>query len=83
MDEDDHYADFRRTVSFLDPEETRSRAFEADLGAYRRELYHLGSGDGGEIETFKTKGSAKNRFPFSGVEAPGWQGARSEEYPDI
>ena len=55
MDEDDHYADIRRTVSFLEPEETRIRAFEADLGAYRRELYRLGTGDGGEIETFETK----------------------------
>ena len=27
------------------------------------------------------KGPAKNKFPFSGVEAPTWQGARSEEYP--
>ncbi len=29
------------------------------------------------------KGPAKNKFPFSGVEAPAWQGARSEEYQDI
>ena len=36
-----------------------------------------------EIVPADPKGPAKNKFPFSVVEAPGWQGARSEEYLDI
>ncbi len=42
----------------------------------------FGWDDGPEIPA-RPKGPAKNKFPFSGVEAPAWQGARSEEYLDI
>jgi hypothetical protein len=30
-----------------------------------------------------TKGSRKNKFTFSGVEAPVWQGAKAKAYQDI
>ena len=35
----------------------------------------MGSGD--------PKGSSKNKLAILGVEAPGWQGSKTEEYLDI
>jgi hypothetical protein len=35
------------------------------------------------LYAYHAKGPAKNKFPFSGVEAPVWQGARSEQYLDM
>lgn len=44
--DDDHYADFVRTVRFLQADEVATTAFETALSGYRRELYRLG-GEGG------------------------------------
>lgn len=44
--EDDHYADFVRTLKFLQPDETESARLEALLADYRRELFRLGNGGG-------------------------------------
>jgi hypothetical protein len=32
---------------------------------------------------FKDKDSRKNKFTFSSVEAPAWQGAKAKEYQNI
>ena len=45
-EEDDHYADFLRTVAFLQRDPERTRAFEQLLGEYRRGLFRLAEGDG-------------------------------------
>jgi hypothetical protein len=46
QEEDDHYADFLRTVEFLDPNLGRSGMLRSLLSDYRRELYRMGDGGG-------------------------------------
>jgi hypothetical protein len=41
QEEDDHHADFLRTVEFLDPDAARDGSLRDLLRDYRRELYHL------------------------------------------
>jgi hypothetical protein len=40
---DDHYADFLRTVNFLEDDETANASFKQILTEYRRELLHVGA----------------------------------------
>lgn len=44
-EEDDHYADFLRTVAFLQRDEARTRDFKGLLEGYRRGLFRLAEGD--------------------------------------
>ena len=44
--DDDHYADFVRTLKFLQPDAVESARLEALLADYRRELFRLGNGGG-------------------------------------
>jgi len=44
--DDDHYADFVRTLKFLQPDAIESARLEALLADYRRELFRLGNGGG-------------------------------------
>lgn len=46
QEEDDHYADFLRTMEFLDPSVGQDGALRALLNDYRRELYRLADGGG-------------------------------------
>ena len=45
-EEDDHYADFLRTVEFLDPALGENGKLQGLLSDYRRELYRMGDGGG-------------------------------------
>ena len=44
-EEDDHYADFLRTVAFLQRDEVRTQVFERLLEQYRRGLFRLAEGE--------------------------------------
>ena len=43
--QDDHYADFLRTVEFLDNDQAKNARLKELLETYQRELYRLGDGD--------------------------------------
>lgn len=51
--EDDHYADFIRTVHFLFDSERETKAFQQDLQRYREALFHLGSNDNKMLQSAK------------------------------
>ena len=51
--EDDHYADFLRTVRFLEKRTSRDGALEELLRRYRQELYALGQGGGQALAGLK------------------------------
>ena len=36
-----------------------------------------------KFNALRAKGSRKNKFAFSSVEAPVWQGAKVQAYPDM
>jgi len=48
-EEDDHYADFLRTINFLDPATSKQSGLGPLLVDYRRELYRLGDGGGDRL----------------------------------
>ena len=48
-EEDDHYADFLRTVAFLQRQPEQTARFEELLTGYRRDLYRLAEGDGNSV----------------------------------
>ena len=50
-EEDDHYADFLRTVAFLQGDERQTQAFEQLLIGYRRELFQLAEGAAEGVRT--------------------------------
>lgn len=48
---DDHYADFVETAAFLQRDPVRTAAFREALDGYRREIFRLGSDDGGALRS--------------------------------
>lgn len=52
--EDDHYADFVRTVEFLDNNPARTAGLKALLADYQREMYRLRDGDVSKLTALKT-----------------------------
>lgn len=48
-DEDDHYADFLRTVDFLDPDEDHRARFRAMLDDWRRSIFQLDAQSQGDV----------------------------------
>ncbi len=75
-DEDDHYADFLRTVDFLEPDHTRQAQLRRHLGDYRRELYSLGAGGGERLHEVKASIELALRRVISRTERLGAGGAR-------
>jgi hypothetical protein len=51
--QDDHYADFLRTVAFLDNDSTKTEEFRRVLAAYQHELYRLRDGHIDELLSLK------------------------------
>ncbi len=75
-EEDDHYADFLRTVDFLEPDAVRGRGFRSHLEEYRRELYRLAEGGGGRLPGLKRAIESSLRRVMSRTERIGVVGAR-------
>lgn len=75
-DEDDHYADFLRTLDFLQPDPGERAAFRADLDAWRRELYRLANGGGDRLPGLKASIETRLRKVMSRTERIGAGRAR-------
>lgn len=74
--EDDHYADFLRTVDFLDPDPARRERFREDLTAYRRGIYRLAEGSATELAAARTRIEWMLRRVMSRTERTGATGGR-------
>jgi len=55
QEEDDHYADFLRTVEFLDPALVQTATLRSLLDDYRRELYRTGDGGGERLPEIRDR----------------------------
>lgn len=53
--EDDHHADFLRTVNFLDPDTQRGERFQGDLAEWRRELFRIQNGPSNRLLELKSE----------------------------
>ena len=86
QDEDDHHADFLRTVEFLQQSPESTERFAGQLKRFRRALYRLGEGGEYEISALRDEIENSLRRVMSRTErivAPGEDGTREDMLKEV